>query len=355
MLHFFSYCIPFKKPFQVAGNVITKREGILLVYKENDLEAYGEVAPLPGFSQETLEQVRQVLLLNRALIQESIEQGSGHQTLQVLEQIHSFPSLSFGLDTLLHDVAAKRENKSLVEYLFPDSNRLVHCNATLPIGDEAAALKTAKELISAGFKTLKIKVGKDFPREKKIVQALRHHFPAVKIRIDANQAWSKIEAIQNLKALHPLDIEYCEQPVQQEFLEDLKAVKEAVQIPIAADESVRNKTQAVELSERKAADLLILKPMLLGSFQTIFVTKAVADTHHIKTIFTTSFETAIGRAAIAALAAGLGEKGQAHGLATDRFLEKDLAVESWLDKPKISFTGLKGLGISLYWEGLTEF
>jgi o-succinylbenzoate synthase len=355
MLHFFSYRIPFKEPFRIAGNAISHREGILLVYKQQNMEAYGEVAPLPGFSQEKLDQVRQVLLLNRSLIQESIEQGSGQETLQLLEQLHSFPSLSFGLDTLLHDIAAKRENKSLVDYLFPDGSHHVQSNATLPIGDETSTLKKAEQLIASGFKTLKIKVGENFLREKNILQALRRHFPSVKIRIDANQAWSKDEAIQHLNTLYPLDIEYCEQPVSHTSIDQLKAVKEAVQVPIAADESVRNKTQAAELSERKAADLLILKPMLLGSFQTIFVTKELADTHHIKTIFTTSFETAIGRAAIAVLAAGLSEKDRAQGVATGRFLKQDVAPESWLDEAIITFPASKGLGISLHWEGLTEF
>lgn len=356
MLKLYTYHIPFRSAFGSAGNVITHREGIILVYQDQDsgMEAYGEAAPLPGFSEESFEEVKEVLLLNKDHLEEAIEHGSGQQTLRLLDQIHRFPSLSFGIDTLLYDLAAKRSRKSLAQYLFPGYHSSIRANATLPLDKVSATLSRADALIAEGFTTMKVKVGRDFDNELSILRSLRQKYPDLKIRLDANQAWTVDKAIENLSALEELKIEYCEQPVAKENIADLKKVTEASQIKIAADESVRNKKEVLELSEQHAADLVIFKPMLMGTFNEIFVTKELADTHSIETVFTTSLETAVGRAAIAAISAGLGSYERAQGLATGSFLKHDVASENWLNLPVIKFPDKIGLGISLHYEGLKE-
>ncbi|MFD2532434.1 o-succinylbenzoate synthase [Gracilimonas halophila] len=356
MLKLYTYHIPFRSAFGSAGNVITHREGIILVYRDKDsgIEAYGEVAPLPGFSEESFEEVKEVLLLNKAHLEEAIIDGSGQETLRLLDQIHRFPSLSFGIDTLLYDLAAKRSNKPLVQYLFPGFHSSIQSNGTLPLSNTSATLSKADTLTSEGFTTLKVKVGSDFNNELSVLSSLREKYPDIKIRIDANQAWTVDEAITHLTCIEELDIEYCEQPVHKENIAGLKKVTEASPIKIAADESARNKTIISELTETHAADLLIFKPMLMGTFNDIFVTKELADTHSIETVFTTSLETAIGRAAIAAISAGLGRYERAQGLATGSFLKHDVASEKWLNLPVIKFPYKIGLGISLHYEGLKE-
>jgi|AntRauTorckE6833_2_1112554.scaffolds.fasta_scaffold00312_20 o-succinylbenzoate synthase len=356
MLKIYTYRIPFASPFRVAGNEYSHRKGIILVYQDQDLgiEAYGEIAPLPGFSQENLDEVKEVLLLNREHLQKTIPSEEAGDTLQVLDQIHQFPSLSFGLDTLLHDLAAKRSEKSLVQYLFPEFDSAISTNGTLPIKEKSTTLSEADRLYEKGFRTLKIKVGENFNKEHSILRSLRQKYPDLKIRIDANQAWSVDETISNLKVLENLDIEYCEQPVSKDHSGALREVTDASKIPIAADESVRNKKAVTELSQEHAVDLMIFKPMLMGTFNDIFVTKELVDTHNIEIVFTTSLETAVGRAAITAISAGLINKDRAQGLATGSFLKSDFTSENWMDQPVITFPDKIGLGISLHYEGLKD-
>lgn len=356
MLTFYAYRIPFSSPFSSAGNTMTHREGIILVYNDpaSDIKAYGEIAPLPGFSDERLEEVKEVLFLNKDHLEKALSKGEGQDFLRLLDQIHQFPSLSFGIDTLLHDLTAKRSNIPLVEYLFPEYQSPLKANGTLGIDHRTATLNNADILVDKGFNTLKVKVGKEFKKEFVILRSLRLKYPDLKIRIDANQAWTVDEAIANLSALNTLDIEYCEQPVDKKNISGLKKITKASSINIAADESARNKKMVSELSELQAVNLVISKPMLMGTFNDIFVTKELADTHDIETIFTTSLETAVGRAAIAALSAGLGKAGRDQGLATGSFLTHDIASENWLNQPVISFPDKIGLGISLHYEGLKE-
>ena len=133
MLEYYTYRLPFKQAFRSAGNEFSHREGIILMYSEAGIEAYGEIAPLPGFSDENLEQIKEVLKVNHEHLQKAIQSGEGKQLLHVLEQIHQFPSLSFGLDTLLHDLKAKKAGKSLGKFLFPNFPDSVTANGTLSI------------------------------------------------------------------------------------------------------------------------------------------------------------------------------------------------------------------------------
>lgn len=354
MLSAYTYRLPFKQAFKSSGNTFTHRDGIILVYNDGEIEAFGEVAPLPGFSTETFKQVQEVLELNKEYLQTSIGLGNGNEALRLLEQIHKFPSLSFGIDTLLHDLEAKRNDQPLVRFLFKDYSDPVLCNATLTLQDERSSVSKARTLVAEGYTTLKIKVGDHFDKEYRILSQIRNEFRELKLRIDANQAWTTEQAIEHLHALSILNIEYCEQPVSIDNKAGLKAVKEATKIPIAADESVRNKSSAHELSVNKSVDLLVLKPMLLGTFENIFVTNEIATTHNIETVFTTSLESAIGRAAVTAISAGLKSANRAQGLGTGILFQHDLSMDSWLNAAKINFRNSPGLGISLNLDGLKK-
>jgi hypothetical protein len=92
--------------------------------------------------------------------------------------------------------------------------------------------------------------------------------------------------------------------------------------------------------------------MLLGSFNKIFETKRLANTHDNEIIFTTSLEGGIGRRITAILASGLGSLKNAHGLATGHLLTADIInreslsngiykLDDHLDKLSVNLQKLK--------------
>lgn len=346
MLRYFKYRTPFRTPFNTAVRKFSHREGIILVYKENDIQAFGEVAPLPGFSRESLKQVEAVLINNKKFLLEAFKEGNAEQIIQVLDQIHEFPSLSFGLDTLLHDLQAKRRKISLNSLLFNQSSPSVKCNTTVGIKSKSETISVLNDKLSFGFDTVKIKVGTDIDSEREVLEEIRNQFPELKIRIDANQAWSVNEAIQNLQFLSKLDIEYCEQPVNANDIQGLKKVTNHSDIDIAADESLGNKTRVKELIEHQCCDLIILKPALIGLFSTINVTKELAETHNMKVVFTTILDGIIGRTMTAILASGLGSKTYAHGLATGSLLNEQNVHEK-IEHGAYHLSNLDGIGASI--------
>lgn len=182
-----------------------KREGLIL---ESDL-GWGEIAPLPGFSSETLEEARAEIL---AWLQ------SGHKP--------TLPSVRFGLSCALQPFSLK-----------PLRIPLCALNAPRP-----------------GFSTLKLKL-KDSTVEQAVAQAraLKDQF---RLRIDCNRAWSLEHALAFASHFKPDDFEYLEEPVGSGLVEFSRRTG----FPIAADESLRDGSYK-QVPTVKAA---IVKPMLMG-------------------------------------------------------------------------------------------
>lgn len=104
-----AYKIPFSSPFQLAGKRFETRKGLILSFTDGDVTAYGEVAPLPGFSSESLEEILTVLLQNQRELDNAFRNGESGQLLSVLHSIHKIPSLSFGLDTFKRITLQKKQ------------------------------------------------------------------------------------------------------------------------------------------------------------------------------------------------------------------------------------------------------
>lgn len=355
MLRFYTYKIPFQTPFSISGAVYEFREGVIVEFDHEGILAFGEIAPLPGFSDFSLDQVISVLQLNKEALENALIKSEFPQFFYVLSQIHNIPSLKFGLDTLYHDYLAKQKGISLAEYLFPElSTTKIPSNAVLSLKDVRLSLHSARKMIQDGFNTLKVKVGSNFEKEFHLLNALRSEHPSVKIRVDCNQSWKFDEAVSNLSQLEPLNIEYCEEPLISNEIHQLSLLKKQTSIKLAADETIRNKKDVQMLSVQNGFDVFILKPMMIGSFSEIYVTKQQANSHYIDMVFTTSLESKIGRIITAILAQGWGTKKYAHGLATGSLLSYDLNDGNEMNSGSYVIPDKPGIGIDLNYKYLKE-
>ena len=191
MLKIYSYSIPFSTPFITAKDSYSVRNGLILTFENDGISAFGEIAPLPGFSDYSLNDIIPILQLNKSAIEKAFLEDDFDQFFYVLSQIHNIPSLKFGLDTLYHDYKAKKAGLGLADFLFKGSfQKSIAANATLSISESSDALEKATVLYNEGYRTFKIKVGADFNEEFEILSLLREKYPDVKLRIDANQSWT---------------------------------------------------------------------------------------------------------------------------------------------------------------------
>lgn len=195
----------------------------------------------------------------------------------------------------------------------------VEVNGLVPAVPPGEAAEVAAAL--PGVRCVKVKVGSgdDVGR----VAAVRASVgPGVALRVDANGAWSVDDAAAAIRRLARYDLELVEQPVAS--LDDLAALRRRVDVPVAADESVRGVDDARRLARLRAADVVVLKVQPLGGVRPAL---EVAEAAGVPAIVTSMVETSVGLAAGLALAAALPELPFACGLATAGLLAADVVAD----------------------------
>lgn len=311
-------------PFVTSKGEIKERKGFVISLKNLDqAQGIGEAAPLPEFGSESfeddekaLENISLNLKLDLNNLLPSIERS--------LADFDDLPALRSGLEQAILNLICVEKNTTLSELFRKPVARNIIVNGVIGMLAKEEALNRAKELKSKGFRTLKIKVGREsFEDDFEIIEAIRNQAGRnTNLRIDVNGKWSPEEAIVNLKKLEQFDIEYVEQPVKE--INDFPSVSQGTIIPLAADESVRSYIDAVNIMEQKLASVLILKPMMLGGLTHTFRIIDEAEKNGMKIVITSSFESSIGRSAAVFAAAVLKEQ-TAHGLAVHDYF-KDTIV-----------------------------
>lgn len=200
----------------------------------------------------------------------------------------------------------------------PPVRTSIPINVTIPaVGPEEAH----ERVRTSGCTTAKVKVaeGDDVARLEAVRDALGSEG---KLRIDVNGAWDVDTAIREIKRFAHLDLEYVEQPCAS--TEDLAAVRRAVEVPIAADESIRLAVDPLDVVTKEAADIAILKVQPLGG---VMRSLELAERLGLPAVVSSALETSVGLAAGLHLAACLPELPYACGLGTIGLLEHDVVTE----------------------------
>jgi len=236
--------------------------------------------------------------------------------------------------------AAERSALEAAMLPFPAQARdRIAVNAMIPrlAPDVAATLA-----LDSGCGTIKVKVGDEESVDR--VAAIRAACgPSVRIRLDANGAWDVDTALRMLARLRTYDIELVEDPVTS--LEDLKSLRGKVGIPIAAESSIRNTSDARRLHDLDAADAIVLKPQRIGGVREAL---RAAEASGVPAIASSALETSVGLAAVAALAASLPDAPFAHGAGTALLLDADVVtdplvpVDGWITprRPRVDTRSL---------------
>ncbi len=194
-------------------------------------------------------------------------------------------------------------------------------NATVPA---VAAAEVAEVLARfPGVRTAKVKVaepGQTLADDVDRVNAVRELVPTV--RVDANGGWSVDEAAEAAAALTadgPL--EYLEQPCAT--VDELAALRRRIEVPIAADESIRKADDPLAVVRAHAADIAVLKVAPLGGVSALLAIAAQID---IPIVVSSALDSAVGIGQGLTAAAALPQLGHACGLGTGGLFVEDVAL-----------------------------
>jgi o-succinylbenzoate synthase len=209
-----------------------------------------------------------------------------------------------------------------VEWPDPVRDR-IPVNVTVPAVDPVRA----GEIVAAsGCRTAKVKVAEKGQAEHEDVDrvaAVRDALgPAGRIRVDANGGWTLPQAASMLRRLGAYSLEYAEQPCAT--LEELAELRRLVDIPVAADESIRKAEDPLRVRAAGAADIVMVKVQPLGGVRPAL---RIAEACGLPVVVSSAVDSSVGLAAGVALAAALPELPYACGLATMSLLEGDVTAE----------------------------
>ncbi|MDD7965151.1 o-succinylbenzoate synthase [Actinomycetospora lemnae] len=200
----------------------------------------------------------------------------------------------------------------------------VEVNTTVPaVGPEDAH----RMVRASGARTAKVKVaekGQDAGQDLARVEAVRDALgPDGRVRVDANGGWDVDGAVAAITALARAagGLEYVEQPCAS--VDELAAVRRRVDVPVAADESIRRAEDPLRVARAGAADVAVLKVAPLGGVRAAL---RVAEEIGLPCVVSSAVESSVGLAAGLALAGALPELPYACGLGTADLLAGDVVT-----------------------------
>ena len=291
-----------------VGNVRAswrRRDGLLLrLTDEAGRVGQGEASPLPGYSPDSLAECRDALA---TLPPPELDDGTPIvvQLPSLLETVAT-PAARFAVETALLDLAGQRAGLPLAVLLGDGASiRRVPLSALLVGAGEAAILDQAERAIARGIGTLKLKVGRDFSAEMRLLFALRGKFgDRVKLRLDANGSFAIADVAARLLTLRAIEPELVEEPVA-----DIAWLGPSP-VPIALDESLRRPWPEIARAvESKNVRTFVLKPTVLGGSLACIALARRGRSLGADAIVTHTFEGPVGLAAAAALALALPSAG----------------------------------------------
>ena len=327
------YSIPFLKPLQTAGEIYSHREGFWLKIQSGKFTGFGEAAPLSGFSRETLREVHYALEgFHQAIDGENFESDELFSLIEAHSQ--NIPSVRFSLETAIYDILAKKAELPLAKYCNPNAKTKICVNGISGVhfpGD--------------GYSVIKVKVGfRNLFDEIENMKYLTESFGnEMRFRLDANGVFDLPQAIRFCKEMGKFNIEYIEQPLPADNLEDLAELTYHTEIPIAVDESLTDFVSAEKIIDEQAAQILVIKPTVSGGFKECEKIIHLAQAENIRTVISSSLETFIGREACLHIVLS-NEIAEVCGLATGCLLSEDKALSPILGG-KIGISENPGLGI----------
>jgi len=300
-LEFRPYRRRFRAPLQTAHGTWQTREGILLKLRDDQGNiGWGEIAPLSWFGSETL--AAAIAFLNTLL--PALDEA------MIFSVPETLPACQFGLE-------------SAWEWLFSDLLTPANLpqSGLLPTGE--AALHTWESLWHQGYRTFKWKIGvAEISQELRILAQLLREFPAdVHLRLDANGGLSPHQAEYWLQVCQGIPgIEYLEQPLPPPQFPLLLQLAQHYNTPLALDESVATLPQLKACYHQGWRGIVVIKPAIAGSPRRL---RQFCQDHPIDAVFSSVFETCVGRTAGLHLAAALGNPLRAMGYGTTHWFEME--------------------------------
>lgn len=249
--------MPLKTPVVTAhGRFLSQTSVIVRVRLHDGLAGFGEVDPVPGFSDVPAETIAAGIdAIAPSLLRVSVEDYAAWRS--------RLASLRYGrqaVETAILDAAARIAGVPLGALLGTVLRTAFPLAGWIGWGTAEEAAAAAADWKSRGFGGLKLKIGSGVALDVERVAAVRAAVgPDMHLIVDAGEAYDADGAIELLRKTEPYAIAACEQPVAQQDLAGLARVRRETATPLILDESVRSLADLDRAVAARAVDIVKLK------------------------------------------------------------------------------------------------
>ncbi|WP_455497853.1 o-succinylbenzoate synthase [Coprobacter sp.] len=290
------YILDFKTPGGTSRGVLTQKETwfIRIWHDETPwIFGVGECALFRGLSADDCPGYEEKL-------REVCEQIDTLDTVSLRE----WSSIRFGVETALLDLKNGGKRR-ICPGTFYDGKQAIEINGLIWMGNKETMYRRIEEKLAAGFHCVKLKIGAiDFNSELELLKSIRSRYgkDEIELRVDANGAFSPVEAMCKLDKLSRYDIHSIEQPIRQGQWPEMEILCRDTPIPIALDEEligINEPEQKEQMLNAIKPQYIILKPALAGGLSGSAEWIDKAEKQGIGWWITSALESNVGLNAIA--------------------------------------------------------
>lgn len=300
-------CARLDGPFRIAIGQHDILDNVLFTIQFTDgTIGRGEAAVAPHITGETVARTTRNLKAAAHFLTGADPDDYLKISARLHEQMPDNQCAVAAVEMALLDALTKRWKIPLWR-LFGLKPRILKTDITIVIGSLQETEEKGAQFYQQGFRSFKVKVGRDMDLDEQRVRALACLAPRSAIILDANQGYSDAQALKFVRTLKRAGIVpvLFEQPVARNDWEGLKRVSRLAGVPVCADESVSSPADAVRAIREKAVPVINIKLMKTGLIHAWGIA-VLARAHGVRLMIGGMMETSLAMTASAHLAAGLG-------------------------------------------------
>jgi L-alanine-DL-glutamate epimerase-like enolase superfamily enzyme len=268
-----------KEPFVIANETIEVADNVFIrLETETGIVGWGCSTP-DAVTSETKETVLRNFEVAKRFVIGCDPTRINFVNFALDDDLKGNSSMKAGVNIALYDIVGKMAGMPLFRLLGGYREKIA-TSVTIGLNLTDLMVKKARQIVSEGFKFIKIKCGIDVEEDIENILAIREAVgSAIKLRLDANEGYSVEDALRIVKTLEKngVAIEMLEQPTKSNYLYSLKDVATQCSVPIMADETALTLRDSVKLVKLEIADMINIKLMKIGGITNAIKANALAE------------------------------------------------------------------------------
>ncbi|HVL47590.1 MAG TPA: dipeptide epimerase [Candidatus Thermoplasmatota archaeon] len=291
---------PTARAFKISAGTMTSARSVIVEARDDEGRVgYGEATPSARVTGESEESIAKFLEWARGEVKDIDPDDPRPFLAEMATNICGNAGARCGVDLALHDLWGKRAGKP-ARALHGIGDGAIEMPLTVSMDLPETMAREAKEYFARGFDVLKVKLGQARNDEPRIA-AVRRAVPQARLRVDANEGWSREEARRLAPVLFRHGVEFMEQPLARNDLTGLAELSRTSEVPVVVDESVADATDVARLVDHRFAGGVNVKLQKAGGLKPALDAILAARAAGFGTQVGCNVETGVGIAGAAQL------------------------------------------------------